>query len=52
MSPSAPFTAVLALLLAIVVLLWTVLAAVVLTAVCALARAVGGAVATVRRHIP
>ena len=52
MSPSAPLTAVLGLLLAIVVLLWTVLAAVVLTAVCALARAVGGAVETVRRRFP
>jgi hypothetical protein len=39
-SPSAPLTAVLGLLFAIVVLLWTVLATVVLTAVCALGRAV------------
>jgi hypothetical protein len=50
MNPLAPVAAVLGLLLALVVLLWTVLAAVVLTAVCALARAAGGAVEAVRKR--
>ena len=48
MSPLAPVAAVLGLLIALVVILWTVLAIGVQTGVCALARAVGAVVAAVR----
>jgi hypothetical protein len=51
MNPLAPLAAVLGLLVALVVMLWTVLAVGVQTGVCALARAVGYAAEAVRRRV-
>lgn len=51
MSPLAPVAAVLGLLVALVAILWTVLAVGVQTGVCALARAVGSAAAAVRGRV-
>ncbi len=51
MNPLAPVAAVLCLLVALVVMLWTVLVVGVQTGVCALAHAVGEAVGAVRRKV-